>query len=81
MRGIAKLLFGDEAGRLPGLFGDGEGFGLAEQARRSGEWCASTPGRGSAAGAAPGAARWPVPLAPPVTEAPVPESRRRRAVL
>ena len=46
MRGIAKLLFGDEADRLPGLFGDGDadGFGLAEQARRSGEWCASTPG-------------------------------------
>ena len=45
MRGIAKLLFGDEAGGLPGLFGDGDadGFGLAEQARRSGEWCASTP--------------------------------------
>jgi hypothetical protein len=59
MRGIAKLLFGDETGRLPGLFGDGDagGFGPAEQARRSGEWCASTPGRGSAAGAARGLAR------------------------
>ena len=59
MRGIAKLLFGDEAGRLPGLFGDGDadGFGLAEQARRSGEWCASTPGHALAAGAARGAAR------------------------
>ena len=57
MRGIAKLLFGDESDRLLGLFGDGEGFGLAEQARRSGEWCASTPGRGSAADAARGPAR------------------------
>jgi hypothetical protein len=58
MRGIAKLLFGDEADRLLGLFdGDGDGFGLAEQARRSGEWCASTPGRGSAADAARGAGR------------------------
>jgi hypothetical protein len=52
MRGIAKLLFGDEADRLLGLFGDDEGFGMAERARRSGEWCASTPGRGSAADAA-----------------------------
>jgi hypothetical protein len=58
MRGIAKLLFGEEADRLLGLFdGDGDGFGLAEQARRSGEWCASTPGRGSAADAARGAGR------------------------
>jgi hypothetical protein len=57
MRGIAKLLFGDEADRLLGQFGDGDGFGLAEQARRSGEWCASTPGRGSAADAVRGAAR------------------------
>ena len=56
MRGIAKLLFGDEADRLLGLFdGDGDGFGLAEQARRSGEWCASTPGHALAAGATRGA--------------------------
>jgi hypothetical protein len=55
MRGIAKLLFGDNADRLTGLFGegDGDGFGLAEQARRSGEWCGSTPPgrRGFGAGA------------------------------
>jgi len=59
MRGIAKLLFGDEAGRRPGVLGDGgaDGFGLAEQARRSGEWCASTPGSGLGAGAARGLAR------------------------
>ena len=59
MRGIAKLLFGDDADRLLGLFGggDGDGFGLADRARRSGEWCGSTPGRGSAADAARGAAR------------------------
>lgn len=62
MRDIAKLLFGDDAGRLLDLFGgagagagagcdgDGDGFGLADQARRAGEWCGTTPG--SAAGAA-----------------------------
>ena len=61
MRGIAKLLFGDDTDRLPGLFGDGDadGFGLAEQARRSGEWCASTPGHALAAGTARGADRTP----------------------
>jgi len=55
MRGIAKLLFGEDAGKVLDLFGggsDGDGFGLAEQARRSGEWCGTTPGRGSAARAA-----------------------------
>lgn len=54
MRGIAKLLFGDDAGKLPGLFGggDGDGFEMADRVRRSGEWCGSTPGRGSAASAA-----------------------------
>lgn len=59
MRGIAKLLFGDDAGRLLDLFSgsDGDGFGMAERARRSGEWCGSTPGRGWAAGAAGSAAR------------------------
>ncbi len=48
-----------DAGRLPDLFGasDADGFGLAEQARAAGEWCGSTPGRGSAADAADGAAR------------------------
>ncbi len=57
MRDIAKLLFGDDAGRLLGLFSgsDGDGFGMADRARRAGEWCGSTPG--SAAGAARGAAR------------------------
>jgi hypothetical protein len=64
MRGIAKLLFGDDADRLLGLFGegDGDGFGLAEQARRSGEWCGSTPpGRsGPGAGAPRAASRKPV---------------------
>jgi hypothetical protein len=59
MRGIAKLLFGEDAGRLVDLFdgGDGDGFGMADRARRAGEWCGSTPGRGSAAGTARGAAR------------------------
>lgn len=62
MRGIAKLLFGDEAGKLLDMFStgdtsDGDGFGMAERSRRSGEWCGTTPGRGRAAGAARGAAR------------------------
>jgi len=55
MRGIAKLLFGEDAGKVLDPFSggsDGDGFGLAEQARRSGEWCGTTPGRGSAARAA-----------------------------
>jgi hypothetical protein len=53
MRGIARLLFGDDGDRLLDLFdgSDGEGFGAAERARRAGEWCGSTPGRGSAADA------------------------------
>ena len=53
MRDIAKLLFGDGADSLFDLFGPGEGneAGAAERARRSGEWCGSTPGRGSAANA------------------------------
>ena len=55
MSDIAKLLFGDEAaaGLLSGLFGpyrDSNGFGMAEVVRRSGEWCASTPGRGTPRG-------------------------------
>jgi hypothetical protein len=59
MRGIAKLLFGKETDILSELFarGDGDGFGLAERARRSGEWCGSTPGRGRASGAAADALR------------------------
>jgi hypothetical protein len=54
MRGIAKLLFGDDAGKLLDLFdgSDGDGFGMADRARRAGEWCGSTPGSGSAADAA-----------------------------
>jgi hypothetical protein len=46
MRDIAKLLFGREGDILPGLFGLGESdeFRLAEQARRAGEWCGTTPG-------------------------------------
>lgn len=53
MQGIARLLFGEEAGGLLDLF-DGAGgdeFGMAERARRAGEWCGTTPGRGSAASA------------------------------
>jgi hypothetical protein len=52
MRGIAKLLFGgdgdgvgqhgDEPGGL--LAGDDGWWRAADQVRRSGEWCASTPG-------------------------------------
>jgi hypothetical protein len=59
MRGIAKLLFGADADGLADLFGgsDADGFGLADRARRAGEWCGSTPGRASAAGAADAAAR------------------------
>jgi len=58
MRDIARLLFGDDAGRLLDLFdaGDEGEFGMAERARRAGEWCGSTPGHGSAGGAASGAA-------------------------
>jgi hypothetical protein len=59
MRDIAKLLFGDDAGRLLGLFGDGDAdeSGMAERARRAGEWCGTTPGRGSAARTMRAAAR------------------------
>jgi hypothetical protein len=58
MRDIARLLFGDDAGRLLDLFdaGDEGEFGMAERARRAGEWCGSTPGHASAADAAHGAA-------------------------
>jgi hypothetical protein len=48
MVSLAKLLFGREAGVLAELFGpdDRAGSDLAEQARRAGEWCATTPGHG-----------------------------------
>ncbi|HEX4091440.1 MAG TPA: hypothetical protein VHZ33_22230 [Trebonia sp.] len=60
MRNIASLLFGRETGELidlitgeSGITGDGSGDRqAAERARRSGEWCGSTPGRGSAGRAA-----------------------------
>jgi hypothetical protein len=57
MRDIAKLLFGEGADELLGLFGggDGDGFGMADRARRSGEWCGSTPGHVSADDAVRGA--------------------------
>jgi hypothetical protein len=54
MMDIARLLFGDDAGNLLDLFGGGEGdgSGMADRVRRAGEWCGSTPGHDSAAGAA-----------------------------
>jgi hypothetical protein len=57
MRTIASLLFGRDAEGLIDLIA-GEGGGereAADRARRSGEWCGSTPGRGSA----DRAAAWP----------------------
>ena len=59
MRGIAKLLLGEDAGSVLDFLGgdDADGFGLADRARRSGEWCGSTPGRGRSAAVARGAAR------------------------
>ena len=59
MRDIARLLFGEDAGGLLDLFdgSDGDGFGMADRARRAGEWCGSTPGSGSAAHAASSVAR------------------------
>ena len=61
MRTIASLLFGREAGELldlitgeggitgeRGLSGEGGDHQAAERVLRSGEWCGSTPGRGSA---------------------------------
>ena len=54
MRTIASLLFGSDAGELldlitgeDGITGDGERE-AADRVLRSGEWCGSTPGRGSA---------------------------------
>ena len=57
MRGIAKLLFGDNADSLADLFGgsDADGFGLADRARRA----------GSGAGAPRATARPPEPAARP----------------
>jgi hypothetical protein len=57
MRGIAKLLLGDEAGKLLGLLGEDDWSGMAEQTRRAGEWCGTTPGRGAVADAVRGARR------------------------
>ena len=59
MRDIAKLLFGDGDGSLLDLFdgSDADGFGMADRARRAGEWCGSTPARGPAGGGVRGAAR------------------------
>jgi hypothetical protein len=61
MRTIASLLFGSDAGELldlitgeggstgeGGIAGDGDRE-AADRVLRSGEWCGSTPGRGSAA--------------------------------
>ena len=60
MRGIAKLLFGGGGGedRLAGLLaGDEDWSRLADEARRAGEWCGTTPGRGAAADAVRGVHR------------------------
>ena len=63
MRTIASLLFGRDAGELldlitgeGGITGeDGVDREAADRVLRSGEWCGSTPGRGSA----DRAAAWP----------------------
>ena len=63
MRTIASLLFGRDAGELldqiageGGIIGDGDSeHEAADRVLRSGEWCGSTPGRGSA----DRAAAWP----------------------
>ena len=54
MMDIARLLFGDDASDLFGLFGggDGDASGMTDRVRRAGEWCGSTPGHDSAASAA-----------------------------
>jgi hypothetical protein len=71
MRTIASLLFGRDAGELVdlitgeggiavGIMGeDGGDREAADRVQRSGEWCGSTPGRGSARRAAgwPGGGR------------------------
>jgi len=75
MRGIAKLLFGGDGDRdgLRGLLGDDDWWRAADQARRAGEWCGSTPGRDSAAGQANGA-----PRPRPVTRQVSPRGSRSR---
>ena len=57
VRDIMRLVFWREDGMLSELFGgdDADGFGMAERARRAGEWCGTTPPRGSAAGRPGGA--------------------------
>ena len=58
MRGIAKLLFSGDADRLLGLLAgndDDDWSGMTERARRSGEWCGTTPGHGTVADAVRGA--------------------------
>jgi hypothetical protein len=69
MRGIARLLLGDEADELLGrLGGDEDWFRLADEARRTGEWCGTTPGRGAVADAgrvAPRAGRIRRPISAP----------------
>ena len=61
MRGIAKLLFGGDDGdddQLLGLLaGDDDWFRAADQARRTGEWCGTTPGRGAVEDAVRGVPR------------------------
>jgi hypothetical protein len=49
MESIVKLLFGREAENLAKLFtpDDRANSDMADRARRAGEWCASTPGRGA----------------------------------
>lgn len=45
MRSIARLLFGPDGDKLLDVFspGDRERY-MADRARRSGEWCQTTPG-------------------------------------
>jgi hypothetical protein len=55
-----RLVFGRDEGILSEIFGgddtggfcrdDADGFGMADRARRAGEWCGTTPRRGSTAG-------------------------------
>jgi hypothetical protein len=46
VRDIMRLVFGREEGILSELFDgdDADGFGMADRARRAGEWCGTTPG-------------------------------------
>jgi hypothetical protein len=52
MRDVIRILFGREEGILSELFGgdEADGFGMADRARRAGEWCGTTPGSRSGAG-------------------------------